>query len=276
VAITRWHREAARHRSPAGPDRNAEYLFWQTLVGAWPIDANRLGAYMEKATREAKQHTSWVDPATDYDEALQRFVRGVLTDRALTDDVERFVELVVGAGRSNSLAQKLVQLTMPGVPDVYQGSECWDLSLVDPDNRRPVDFALRRSLLLALDQGGSDLPSVADDSGAAKLLVVSRALRLRREHPEWFGRAGRYEPLPAAGPAAGHCLAFARADAVVTVTTRLPVGLGRAGGWGDTRLRMPARGRWRDALTGRTSTGDAVQLADVLSRLPVALLVRAE
>ncbi|MFL6140021.1 MAG: malto-oligosyltrehalose synthase [Frankiaceae bacterium] len=292
-AVRRWHEAAARHRSPAGPDApsgspdpnanspdpnasppdpNAEYLLWQTLVGAWPIGADRLAAYLEKATREAKQRTSWVDPAAGYDEALRSFVRGVTGDEALLADVESFVATVLVPGRVNSLAQKLVQLTMPGVPDVYQGSECWDLSLVDPDNRRPVDFALRRALLTAMDAGAADLPTVHDDSGAAKLLVTSRALRLRRERPEWFDERGAYRALVADGEAAAHCVAFARADAAVTVVPRLPVGLGRRGGWGDTTLGLPSAGPWRDVLTGGVVEGDAVRLADLLADFPVALL----
>jgi (1->4)-alpha-D-glucan 1-alpha-D-glucosylmutase len=154
---------------------------------------------------------------------------------------------------------------MPGVPDVYQGCELTGLSLVDPDNRRPVDYARRRELLADLDAG--TLPADVDGE---KLLITSRALRLRGEHPEWF--AGGYEPLAAEGPAADHALAFRRGGAV-TVVTRLPAGLARRGGWEGARLPLPG-GPWRDLLTGR-SYASPVPLAGLFGALPVALLVEA-
>jgi (1->4)-alpha-D-glucan 1-alpha-D-glucosylmutase len=161
----------------------------------------------------------------------------------------------------------LLQLTMPGVPDVYQGTELWDHSLVDPDNRRPVDYALRRSLLASLDEGAA--PAV-DDTGTAKLLVVSRALRARRDSPELFEG---YEPVEVTGSAASHVVAADRGGAV-PVATRLPVRLAQTG-WGDTALRLPT-GAWRDLLTGShlVSTAEGVPAAEVLRQLPVALLVR--
>jgi (1->4)-alpha-D-glucan 1-alpha-D-glucosylmutase len=163
------------------------------------------------------------------------------------------------------LSAKLIQLTAPGVPDVYQGSELWELSLVDPDNRRPVDFDLRRQLLADLDSGW--LPPI-DASGAAKLLVTSRALRLRRDRPDLFTR---YAPLAAYGATAAHAIAFDRGEAV-TIATRLPIGLERAGGWGDTEIVLAGR-PFDDVITGRTHEGGTLRLAEVLDRYPVALLV---
>jgi (1->4)-alpha-D-glucan 1-alpha-D-glucosylmutase len=195
-------------------------------------------------------------------------VDAAFDDEATRGAIEDVVARIAPFGRSNSLSQKLLQLTMPGVPDVYQGTELWDLSLVDPDNRRPVDYEQRRRLLARLD--GGEVPPV-DESGAAKLLVVSRALRARRDSPEWF--AG-YEPVPATGSAADHVVAFDRGGAV-SVATRLPVGLAAAGGWGDTALQLP-NGAWRDLLTGSRYVSDAagLPLGAALERLPVALLVR--
>ena len=175
------------------------------------------------------------------------------------------VDRIVAPGWSNALGQKLVQLTAPGVPDVYQGTELWDLSLVDPDNRRPVDYEVRRRLLDRIEDGW--LPDV-DDSGAAKLLVVQRALRLRRERPELFRG---YRPLEASGRTAPHVVAFERTG-LVAVATRLPVGLAAAGGWGDAVLPLPP-GEWTDVLTSRPATP---LLADLLDRYPVALLVRGD
>jgi (1->4)-alpha-D-glucan 1-alpha-D-glucosylmutase len=181
--------------------------------------------------------------------------------------MDAFVTRIAPFGRSNSLAQKLLQLTLPGVPDVYQGTELWDHSLVDPDNRRPVDYPARRRMLAALD--GGELPEV-DDNGAAKLLVVARTLRARRDSPELFGG---YEPVTTTGSAAGHVVAFDRGGAVA-VATRLPVALA-ARGWGDTALQLPT-GAWRDLLTGTraVSTADGVPVGELLARLPVALLVQ--
>jgi (1->4)-alpha-D-glucan 1-alpha-D-glucosylmutase len=249
------------------PDRPLAHLVWQNLVGAWPLSRERAHAYAEKAAREAGTSTTWTDVDEEFEAALHEMVDAAFDDERTREEIERFVARITPFGRSNSLAQKLLQLTMPGVPDVYQGTELWDLSLVDPDNRRPVDYAERRRVLAALD--GGEVPAV-DDSGAAKLLVVSRVLRARREHPEWF--AG-YEPVTATGLAAHHLVAFDRGG-VVAVATRLPVGLSIAG-WGDTALQLP-NGAWRDLLTGGRFVSDAegLAVAGLLERLPVALLVR--
>jgi (1->4)-alpha-D-glucan 1-alpha-D-glucosylmutase len=259
-AVSRW-RAAAQQHGP--PDANTDYLFWQTLVGAWPIDVDRMQSYLAKATREAKQHTSWTDPVERYDEDLRAYAERVLADTELTSDVDAWVrQHVRRAGDVNALSQKLLQLTMPGVPDVYQGQEMPDRSLVDPDNRRPVDYADRAAALDALDSGAAVEP---------KLLVTAAALRLRRARPDVFG--GSYRRLRASGSAAGHVIAFARAtpdDQVLTVATRLPVGLERRGGWSESTLPAVDAG-WHDVLTGRRVTS---RLDDILAEMPVALLVR--
>ncbi|MFG2042053.1 malto-oligosyltrehalose synthase [Dactylosporangium sp. NPDC048998] len=262
-------------------DSSFEELFWQTLVGAWPVEQERLRRYFTKAAREANRSTSWDAPDAAFEDAVEATLARVFADEELREEVAAFAARITPFGWSNSLGQKLVQLTMPGVPDVYQGTELWENSLVDPDNRRPVDFAERRDLLAALDAAvppaggaGSALPPV-DVSGAAKLLVVSRALRLRRDRPELFGG---YRPVAAVGSAERHAVAFDRGGAL-TVVTRLPVGLAAGGGWGDTELKLPGGGwtdawadTWTDALTGRAVASPA--LGDVLATYPVALLVR--
>ncbi|WP_426504149.1 malto-oligosyltrehalose synthase [Dactylosporangium sp. McL0621] len=250
-------------------DPSFEALFWQTIVGAWPIEEERLRLYFTKAAREANRSTSWDEPDEAFEAAVGASLARVLADGDLRDSVHDFASRITPYGWSNALGQKLVQLTMPGVPDVYQGTELWENSLVDPDNRRPVDFAERLDLLAALDAavaGGHPLPPV-DVSGAAKLLVVSRALRLRRDRPGLFTG---YRPVAATGAAAGHVVAFDRGGAL-SVATRLPVGLEAAGGWDDTALELPA-GEWTDALTGRRATSPA--LAGLLASYPVALLVK--
>jgi (1->4)-alpha-D-glucan 1-alpha-D-glucosylmutase len=258
--VTTWRAMTAAHRPPA-LDANTEYLFWQTLVGAWPIGTDRLTAYLEKATREAKRRTTWTEPDEEYDTAVRTFAERVLADTAVMADVTAFVDRLAPAFRANVLSQKLLAMTVPGVPDVYQGCDLVDLSLVDPDNRRPVDYALRRRRLEELDAGR--LPRDLDDE---KLLVVSRALRLRRDRPGWFGADATYDPIDCGTP---HALAFARASRVVTVVSRLTCGLRE--GWGDAAVRLPG-GEWRDVLTGREYAGEPL-LADLLAALPVALLV---
>jgi (1->4)-alpha-D-glucan 1-alpha-D-glucosylmutase len=255
AAVERWSA-----RAPT-PDGALGHLLWQSLVGAWPIPGERLHAYLEKAMREAGTRTSWNDPDRPFEAAMHAAAEAALRPGPLHDDVAGFVAGIAGAGWSNALSAALVQLTMPGVPDTYQGTELWDLSLVDPDNRRPVDFALRDRLLARLDDGWR--PAWDDQDGAGKLLLVSRALRLRRDRPGLFSR---YAPLTASGPAAAHVVAFDRGGAV-TVATRLPVGLERAGGWRDTTLAVAGT----DVLTGRSYAG-GTRLADLLADYPAALL----
>ncbi|BCJ32141.1 malto-oligosyltrehalose synthase [Actinocatenispora sera] len=238
-------------------------LLWQTAVGAWPIERERLQAVLLKSAREANTATSWRDPDADFEAALAAVIDRIHDDPWLHDTLARFADRITPFGWSNSLGQKLVQLTMPGVPDVYQGCELWDYSLVDPDNRRPVDFAVRRELLARLDDGWR--PPV-DATGAAKLLVTSRALRLRRDRPDAFSD---HRPLAVRGAAAEHAVAYDRGG-VAVAATRLPVGLADRGGWQDTVLELPA-GDHTDVLTGRTFAG-TVKLVELLESYPVALL----
>ncbi|NEK58823.1 malto-oligosyltrehalose synthase [Geodermatophilus sabuli] len=266
---TEWA-ELVRHLLARHPlsDRPLAHLVWQNLVGAWPLSRERAHAYAEKAAREAGTSTTWTDQDEEFEAQLHELVDAAFDDEATNAAIEDVVARIAPFGRSNSLSQKLLQLTMPGVPDVYQGTELWDLSLVDPDNRRPVDYDLRRRLLAGLD--GGEVPPV-DDTGAAKLLVVSRVLRARRDSPELFSG---YEPVAATGSAAGHVVAFDRGGAV-SVATRLPVALAAAGSWGDTALQLPT-GAWRDLLTGQRHVSDitGIAMGPLLDRLPVALLVR--
>ncbi|MEV4813776.1 malto-oligosyltrehalose synthase [Micromonospora avicenniae] len=246
------------------PDPAFAHLLWQTAVGAWPIERERLHAYVEKAAREASVSTSWADPDPAFERALHAVVDRMYDDPRLRAELTAFADEVTPAGWSNSLGQKLVQLAMPGVPDTYQGTELWDNSLVDPDNRRPVDFAVRRQLLARLDAGRQ--PPV-DADGAAKLLVVSRTLRLRRHRPDLFTG---YRPVAAHGPAAPHAVAFDRGGAVA-VATRLPLRLARDGGWRDTFLSL-RRHNVTDVFTGRVYSGSELLLQDLMSTYPVALL----
>jgi (1->4)-alpha-D-glucan 1-alpha-D-glucosylmutase len=278
--VERWHDRAVWLSGGRSPEPHIEYLLWQTLVGAWPIDGGRLAGYLRKAMREAKTMTSWTEPDTGYESLVLGFADKVLRDGELTGWITSFVAGLAGDARVNSLGAKLIQLTMPGVADTYQGCELSAFSLVDPDNRRLTDFARRRQLLATLDaapRAPGPAGATADGLDAEKLLVTSAALRLRREHPDWF--AGDYRPLDAEGPAARHAVSFLRGPSAagsggpaVTVATRLPGGLRRRGGWADTALPLPT-GSWRDVLTGTTHPGPRPLLSSLTKRLPVALLV---
>jgi (1->4)-alpha-D-glucan 1-alpha-D-glucosylmutase len=272
--VRRWAAANAGHRAGPGPDRNTEWLLYQTLVGAWPISAERLIAYLDKATREAKTHTSWIDPKVPFEDSVHHFVQAILADERFVADLGGVVARLLRPGWINSLALKLITLTAPGVPDLYQGSELWDLSLVDPDNRRPVDFDHRRGLLTELSEADPAATWAAEDGlGRSKLLVVWRALQARRSLPDCFGDQGSYEPLVASGPAGDHVVAFVRGGRVITVAPRLPLGLERMGGWGATTVRLPS-GRFHNRLgDGPRAWSEQVALADLLEAFPVALLV---
>ena len=250
------------------PDGPYENLLWQAIVGAWPASRERLQGYAEKAAREAGNSTKWTDPNEDFEDKVKAAVDAVFDDARVTRVVEDFVSRIDAFSAANSVSAKLVQLTMPGVPDVYQGSEFWERSLTDPDNRRPVDFDARRAELGKLDAG--TLPDAGTE--ASKLLVTSRALRLRRDRPELFQG---YVPVDASGAAAGHLLAFSRgtdaSSGALTLATRLPAGLDAAGGWRDTAVDLPVA--MRDELTGAAYGPGRVSVAEVLGTYPVALLV---
>ncbi len=328
AAVNRWARINRRHHhevdgQPA-PSRNDEYLFYQTLVGVWPLHApdregyrqlvDRLQAYMEKATYEAKLLTSWINPHAEYDQAIRQFVASVLDDHPknrFLGEFRAFQKRVLHWGLYTALSQTLLKLTSPGVPDIYQGQELWDFSLVDPDNRRPVDFARRQEMLSSLQTelaaGDEALLGLArrlagnpcDDR--LKLFVTWRALQWRRQHASLV-RRGRYVPLAVEGEHAAHVCAFAWVSATAAdqpddfamvvaprllarltplseATDRAPAPLGPAV-WGNTRIPvggLPAR-RLKNVLTGQSHSLEdpCLVVSDLLSDFPLGLLTRAE
>lgn len=272
TAVNRWSHTNASFRTGKYPDRNTEYFLYQTLVGAWPIAKDRLIPYMEKATREAKQQTSWTQQNKEFEEALRSFIERILESRTFVPELETFVGRVREAGRINSLAQTLIKYTAPGVPDTYQGSELWDLSLVDPDNRRPVDYDLRRQMLGELE-GNMNVDEIVRrmDSGLPKLWVIHSALNLRREHPGWFGAEAAYQPIVAEGSKSDHLVGFMRGDSVAVFVPRWTLKLGS--NWSKMPLELP-QGKWKNTLTSEVVMGGRLQAQTLFERFPVALLIR--
>ena len=246
------------------PDAATGLFLLQNVFGVWPSDGvvtddlrGRLHAYAEKAIREAAVHTSWHDPDTAFETAVHAWLDAVM-DGPVATELTSLVARLNEHARNDGLGQKLVALTAPGVPDVYQGTELWEDSLVDPDNRRPVDYDVRREALSA--------------NSHPKMLVVTAALRLRRDRPDTF-TAGGYTPLLAEGAAAEHLVAFLRADDVVTAVTRHSVALAETH-WGNTSLRLPD-GVWTDRIAGGRFSG-RVLASDLFNDSPVALLERVD
>jgi (1->4)-alpha-D-glucan 1-alpha-D-glucosylmutase len=273
VAVERLAARATALVDPAsGIERDLalESTLHQNFFGAFPLDGDRAAAHALEAAREARRVTSWSSADEAFETSLTRSVRRWLADDEYVHVLRELVETTLVAARTNALAAKLLTLTVPGVPDLYQGSELWTDGLVDPDSRWPVDFELRRKLLA--DGATADGPLVLDDDGTAKLQVVRTALALRRRHPQAFGIDGGYEPVAAHGPAADHVVAFVRGGRVATVVPRFPARLHAAGGWRGTTVELPP-GRWADVLAAAAHTA-TVPMEMLFAHRPVAVLER--
>lgn len=323
--VQRFSRRARRWRVEVdglpAPSQNDEYLFYQSLIGIWPegeVDdaargelVARLLAYMEKATHESKQRTSWINPNTEYDQAVRKFVEECLTpgrNNKFLPDFQAFLPMVVDAGYFNGMSQVVLKLLSPGVPDVYQGQEFWDFSLVDPDNRRPVDYTARAEALCAMrnawDTQPADRARFAADLAAKpsdprmKLFLTWRLLELRRKTPQLFAD-GDYLPLNVVGPAAEHVVAFVRRSiendsagpsTVIVVVPRWWIRLAKRANvngvleiptateqvWADTVVELPAEfpSRFADVFTGelREVQGTALRLSELFSGFPIVVL----
>ena len=301
ASTQRWrtlNRRAKRQIEEAeAPDANEEYLLYQTLVGTWPVDetgaaqpnatpeyCERIQAYMAKALKEAKINTSWIQPNEQWDTATQEFVARILEPGGKNKFIPALlpvVEEIARLGAMNSLSQVLLKMTAPGVPDIYQGNEIWDFSLVDPDNRRPVDYERRRQMLGALTNSGAEELLAAWPDGRIKLFLTQRLLQFRRDHPDLFLR-GSYVPLKSSGVHAESCVAFAREHAnewIVVIAPRLTarVGFPATGDrWQDAAVELPhaaTNSGAKDLFTGRElrADGNLLKLSDALATLPFAV-----
>jgi (1->4)-alpha-D-glucan 1-alpha-D-glucosylmutase len=277
--VLRWRTLTAPLRGTHGPTPAHEHLAYQTIVGAWPIDGDRLSDYLRKAAREGKDATNWLEPNEAYEADLEAFARSLVDDERMRDEIDQVVERFRDPGWLTSLSMVALKLTSPGVPDIYQGCELWDLSLVDPDNRRPVDHDVRAHLLASLRGGVDPSELMADlDDGRAKLWTIRQALSLRAERPSAFGAGSDYLPLWATGHRAANVAAYVRGGQVATIAPVQVLRIGprfAAWDWQDTTVTLPA-GRWHDRLSGAEHDGGAVAVADLLRRFPVSLLSREE
>jgi (1->4)-alpha-D-glucan 1-alpha-D-glucosylmutase len=256
--VSRWEKVVL------SPDPATGLFLWQNIFGVWPADGkvteelrDRLHAYAEKAIREAAWHTSWNDPDAEFEDAIHSWLDAVL-DGPVARELTNLLARLEAHAENDALGQKLLVLTAPGIPDIYQGTELWDDSLVDPDNRREVDYVARRAALKSLQH--------------RKLRVVKAALQLRRARPDSFLQ-GAYHPVLAEGGSANHVVAFRRGDDVLVAVTRWTVHLEQSG-WGDTALTLPD-GSWTDMLTGAVFSG-ATPATKLFAELPVALLERTD
>jgi len=269
----RWRERSSHHWGDVEPDRVIEYAVWQTLVGAWPVGSGefpraRLEDYVRKATREARLRTSWRKPDSAYDAGVEAWLAGIYGDPELLADIARLAGELAPHGDRNSLAQLLVKLTAPGVPDFYQGTELADDSLVDPDNRRAVDLAARRDLLRTI--GDSSPSEFVGNLSKQKLWTIRRVLGLRRKAPARF--LGAHKALDATGPHAHRVFAFMRGTELLAIVPRLTV---RAEAWRDTTLDLPT-GTWLDVLSDQQHSGGTRSVADLWRSFPIALLTRTQ
>lgn len=269
-AAARWSALNGKYRSGEMPDRKSEYLLYQTLVGCWPISVERLNHYMLKAAREGKERTSWIEPNAEYEEALKKFVDGVLSDTAFIADLEGFLSTLLAPAGTSSLALTLLRLTAPGIPDTFQGMELFGYFLVDPDNRQPVDYELRKRLLAELNGMSAEQITARANEGLTKLWVVRQALHARAQYPHCFDANGDYRALWPAGPRAACLVAYQRGADVVVAVPRL---LMSCSDWENTHLDIP-EGLWTNQMTGEQIQGGRTDAGPLLRRFPVALLTK--
>ena len=272
-AVRRWSRMNACFCRSGFPDPNTEYFLYQTLAGAWPVGCDRLGSTLLKAAREAKMNTSWTDPDPVFEESLRAFSGDVLAHADFTDDLSSFLEPLAWPAMVASLSQTLIKCTAPGVPDIYQGAELWDRNLVDPDNRRPVDFEERCRMLAEIGTLSVEEILERHAQGLPKLFLLQRVLSARRRCAVAFGPKGDYRPLTATGERCRHLVAFMRGGRVATLAPRLVIGLN--GDWKDTVIKLP-EGTWKNVFTDERFEGGTRELSQLFARFPVTLLEREE
>ena len=270
AAVNEWVAYNEKYHAENVPDRNTQYFLYQNIVGAWPISKERLLSFTKKAAREAKTRTSWYYPDSQYEQKLHNFIEEIFADKKFSSWIDSFAASLTKFGRINSLSQTAIKLTAPGIPDFYQGSELWNISLVDPDNRRPVDLQNNYRLFKEMKSFSVDDVMQRMEEGLPKLWLIYHTLHFRKKNPQLFDRAD-YFPLMLSGEKKDFGIAFLRGDKVITFVPRLIISL--QGNWGDTYLNI-IPGNWRNILTGENINGDKIMIADILQKFPVAILTR--
>ena len=268
--VKRWFKNNKKYHTGNMPDPNTEYLLYQTLVGAWPIEQQRISDYMIKAAREAKVHTNWTDINKDYEESMVLLINSILNDDRFISSLESFVTLILKPARISSLAQTLLKYMAPGVPDLYQGTELWDLSLVDPDNRRPVDYELRKKLFFQMEKMTAKEALEHLDSGLSKMFIIFKCLQIRRQYQECFGTASTYKPAKFTGAKAHYIIGFERKEKIIAIAPRFLISLGNV--WQDTAVDLPA-GVWTNIFTNEIFR-NKTKIRNLLNDFPVALLIK--
>lgn len=269
--VTRWRQMNSRYWGDAEPDRNMEYFIYQTLAGVWPVSGDRLLPYLEKAAREAKVNTSWNRINREYEKTLLEFAQGIISDGPFIRELEDLLEILVIPGRINSLSQTLLKLTLPGVPDIYQGCEVWNFCLVDPDNRREVDYRVLSQMKEEAMALGGPPDVVEDERGLSKMWLIIKTLEFRKNRASSFGPGSSYEPLYASGEKFSHLICCLRGGDCIVMATRFPLKLD--GSWGETLISLP-EGEWRNHFTKEIFLEGSVRVSEILESFPVGLLYR--
>ncbi len=270
--VKQWYEQNKKYHTGNLPNANTEYFLYQTLLGCWPIEINRLKEYMIKAAREEKVHTSWTKVKGKYEEALESFIENICKDNEFINSLESFISLILKPARISSLSQILIKYTAPGIPDLYQGAELWEIVLVDPDNRRAIDYEFRQNIFTQMEKMSSKEALEHLDTGLTKMFVLHQCLKVRRENQECFGADSSYTPLEISGAKAGNIIGFRRNERIITIAPRLLLGL--QNDWQDTLLKLPA-GRWTNVFSSQTFE-NVIEIKNLLSDFPLALLIKEE
>lgn len=272
TVVRRWFKGNRQHKTDRIPDTNSEYLFYQTLVGSWPIEPERIKQYMEKAVREAKVHSNWASPDEHFEEKLMKFIDAVLADENFTKSLDSFVKTLIKPAALNSISQLVLKLTAPGIPDIYQGNEVWDFSLTDPDNRRPVDFEKVVEMLEELKYFDCKKAMFKVEGGYPKMFVCKRLLQIRKEYP-LLNEPDSYRPIEVTGNHADKIISFMRGDNLLVIVPRF--GLMSKNRWPSTRIRVPD-GQWKNIFTDKEISHGHLRINDLLLDFPVAVLWKVE
>jgi (1->4)-alpha-D-glucan 1-alpha-D-glucosylmutase len=268
--VRKWFKANRQYKNGPLPDANTEYLLYQTLVGSWPIDIDRIKGYMLKAVREAKEHTSWFDPNEKFENSLEKFIESLYQDDKFIESLEAFVTTIRWPGWLNSLAQLVLKLTAPGFPDVYQGNELWNNSLTDPDNRRPVDYVHNARMLNKIDGMNCSDIFAEMEKGLPKIFVIKKLLELRKHYPA-FNEPDSYSALEVNGSEAENIVAFRRGNNILVVVPRLSTKSRNK--ILDARVLFP-EGEWENVFTKQIYKSGFRKMKELFKVFPVAVLVR--